>query len=224
MNRICRAFDDIGNINMNWAGVPAFNWQMLLSEHCYDTRMDIVNEFCDLDNIKVSLAISNAEESPAIRELTDNNAIIDEHIVDTLTRKFGSIEKCYPFIVKYLFTGENVAKGSHKQTFWRIFGDIAIANIRKNLENCSTCNVCGAKIPAWSKSHTCPKSSQGFYECIDCGKVCERTNSRQQRCPECQEHHRYNLRHVTRKKAIQEREERERQFTTFLQSHNKKTL
>ena len=222
MNRICKAFDDIGNINMNWAGVPAFNWQMLLSEPCLHNRMDIIDEFCELDNIKVSLTITNAEESPAEKELVDNNTIIDEHITDTLTRKFGSLEACYPYVVKHLFAGDGAAKQSHKQTFWRVFGDMAIANIRNNLKDCTICPECGAKIPSWATSHTCPKNVQGFYECIDCGKLCERTNSRQQRCSECQEHHRYDLRHISRKRSQEEREERGRQFTTFLQSRHKK--
>ena len=224
MNRICKTFDDIGNINMNWAGIPAFNWQMLLSETCLHSRTDIVSEFCDLDNIKVSLTITSAEESPAEKELVDNNTIIDEHIIDTLTRKFGSLEVCYPYIVKHLFTGDGAQKQSHKQTFWRIFGDIAIRNIRNNLKDCRICEECGAKIPSWATTHICPKNTQGFYECIDCGKMCERVNSRQQRCAECQEHHRYDLRHITKKKTLQEREERGRQFTTFLRSHYKETL
>lgn len=223
MNRICKVFDDIGNINMNWAGVPAFNWQMLLSEPCLYNRADIVSEFCDLDNIKVSLDITRAEESPAEKDLIDNNSIIDEHIIYTLTKKFGSLEICYPYLVKHLFTGENVSKPSHKQTFWRIFGDIAISNLRKNLADCTTCSKCGAKIPSWATSHTCPKDSQGFYECIDCGKLCERTNSRQQRCAECQEHRRHDLTQLSRKKARQERERGGRQFTSFLQYRYKRT-
>lgn len=222
MNRICKVFDDIGNINMSWAGVPAFNWEMLLSEPCLYTRTDIVTEFCELDNIKISLAINNAEESPATKEIIDNNAIIDEHIVYMLEKQFGSIETCYPYIVKYLFADDGATKSSHKQTFWRVFGDIAIRNIRENLESCTICSKCGAKIPAWSKSHTCPKSDQGFYVCCDCGKLCERTNSRQLRCPECQEHYRYDRKIINRKNSQKRREEREQQFTSFLQYRYKK--
>ena len=222
MNRICKAFDDIGNINMNWAGVPPFNWQMLLSEPCLYTRTDIIAEFCDLDNIKVSLAISNAEDSPAEKDIINNNAIIDEHITDTLIRKFGSLETCYPYIVKHLFTGEGFAKQSHKQTFWRIFGDIAVENLSRNLENCRTCPDCGAKIPNWVKTHTCLKSGQGFYACIDCGKLCQRTNSRQERCPDCQEHHRHDMKELSRKRTQEEREEREKSFTTLWRYRFKK--
>ena len=222
MNRICKSFDDIGNINMNWAGVPAFNWQMLLSEPCLYNRMDIVSEFCDLDSVKVSLAIESSEESPAEKELVDNNTVLDEFIIDSLTSKFGSLETCYPYIVKYLFTDDELAKSSHKQTFWRVFGDIAVRNIRANLQDYKVCEECGAKIPSWATSHTCPKNSQGFYDCIDCGKLCERTNSKQQRCPECQEAHRYDLRKIKRKQTEQQRKERAKQCTSFLAYRYKK--
>ena len=222
MNRICRAFDDIGNINMNWAGIPPFNWQMLLSEPCYQNRPDIISEFCDLDNIKVSLAISAAEENPTEKDLADKNSIIDEYIVDTLTRKFGSIDICYPYLVKFLFA-DNISKSSHKQTFWRIFGDIAVKNIQKNLEDFTVCKDCNAKVPKWATYHDCPKNSQGFLNCMDCGKLCQRINSKQKRCPECQEHHRYDLRHIGTKKTKQEKEERDQKFTSFSQSRYKKT-
>ena len=223
MNRICRAFDDIGNINMNWAGIAPFNHQMLMSEPCDHMRTDIVNEFCALDNIRVSLAISNAEDSPAENEIIDNSSIIDEHIIYSLTNKFGSIEICYPHIVEYLFGEDGVNKASHKQTFWRIFGDIAIRNLENNLKEGghTTCHACGAKVPVWAKTHDCPKNTQGFFTCVECGKSCIRTNSKQKRCPECQEHHRYDLRHNNRS---QKGKEREKQFITFLQYRYKKTL
>ena len=118
----------------------------------------------------------------------------------------------------YLFA-DNESSKFHKQTFWRIFGDIAINNIRENLNNCTICPKCGAKIPLWSKSHICPKNMQGFYVCRDCGKICERINSRQVRCTECQEQHRYDMRHISKAKSKEARKERGRQFTTFLQSH-----
>ena len=222
MNRICRKFDDIGNINMNFAGVEPFNWQMLLLEPCFKTRNDIITEFCDLDNIKISLAIVNAEESPAEKDIIDNNSIIDEHITEVLSSKFGSLDVCYPYIVKFLFSDDGISKQAHKQTFWRIFGEKAVENLRENLEDYSVCSDCGMKIPHWCMTHVCQKNTQGFYECSDCGKMCVRTNSRQQRCSECQEHYRHDLKIIYRKKTQQEREERGKQFTTFLQSRSKK--
>lgn len=217
MNRISRAFDDIGNINMNWAGVPAFNWQMLLAEPCFSSRMDIVSDFCDMDNIKISLAIASAEESPAEKDIIDNSSILDEHIVDTLVTKYGSLETCYPYVLKFLFTDENLNKAAHKQTFWRIFGDIAVNNLKKNLEDYSVCPKCNAKIPSWATSHSCPKNTQGFYQCIDCGQICQRVNSKQQRCRECQDVHTIELRKINKKKTKSERKEREGKFTTFLE-------
>lgn len=222
MNRICRAFDDIGNINMSMASIPSFNWQMLLAEPCLGERMDIVSEFYDLDNIKISMDIASSEESPAENDIIDTSTVIYEHIVYTLEQKFGSLETCYPFIVKQLFADEGASKSSHKQTFWKIFGDIAVRNIRANLATCTVCSKCGAKIPAWASSHTCPKNTQGFYECIDCGDICERTNSRQVRCTSCQEIYRNHQRHLNRLTKLQRREESRRTFTSFLQSQFKK--
>jgi len=185
--------------------------------------MDIVSDFCDMDNIKISLAIASAEESPAEKDIIDNSAIIDEHIVDTLVTKYGSLEACYPYVLKFLFTDENLNKAAHKQTFWRIFGEIAVNNLKKNLEDYSVCPKCNAKIPSWATSHSCPKNTQGFYQCIDCGQICQRTNSKQQRCRECQDHHKSELRAVNRKKTKSERKEREAKFTTFLEYRYKKT-
>ena len=224
MNRICKAFDDIGNINMNWAKVAPFNWRMLMSSPCHKTRMDIVSMFCDLDNIKVSIAIADIEESPAEKELFKNNGILEEYIVYMLTKNFGSIEECYPYITKYLFSGENVSKSTHKQTYWKIFGDIAIRNIQENLKSFKTCPLCGAKVPSWTKYHSCPKDTQGFYECNDCGKICRRKNARQCRCDQCQEDYRKEAKRISYYKTKQERKERDGLFTSFLPLRCKKTL
>lgn len=221
MNRLCGMFDDIGNINMNWAEIEPFNWQMLLPSPCLYNRPEIVKEFCELDSIKVSIAIQNAEESPAEKELENNNYILDEHITYMLTEKFGSLETCYPFIVKHLFVGDNFGKSANKQRFWRVFGDIAIDVLRKNLANCRTCPDCGAKIPNWAESHNCPKNEQGFYICEDCGTRCVRTNSRQKLCPDCQEHRRHDQKKNYRDRN-KNRKEREREFSSFWQYRFKK--
>lgn len=212
MNRICKAFEDIGNINMNWAGVAAFNWQMLLSGPCPDNRYDIVDYFCELDNIKISFDIISAEETPDEKSVVDNGTILDEHIIYSLEQRFGSLAECYPFIAKYLFSSEEISKSSHKQSFWRIFGDIAIENLRNNLKSCSICTKCSAKIPSWADHHECPRNVQGFYECIDCGQICERKNARQLRCPSCQEHRRHDMKVLNRKER---RKELTKQCSTF---------
>lgn len=222
MNRICAQFDDIGNINMNMAGVPPFNYQMLMSGLCMGTRSDIIEEFCKFDNVRRSLDISKAEESPAENELIDNNSVFEEHVVYTLVSKFGSLEVCYPYIVKYLFTDEMASKSSHKQTFWRVFGDIAIANLRKNLENYTVCPHCNMKVPAWATFHDCPKDSVGLYVCKDCGKLCERTNSKQRRCRDCQSIYDNQRRKDRRKQAKETKKERGLQRIIFLQSPYRK--
>ena len=101
--------------------------------------------------------------------------------------RYGSLENAYPHVAKYLFAGEGMNKSVHKQMFWRVFGQIALNNLRKNLSNCDTCQECGIKVPDWVANHNCIKNTKGFYECIDCGKLCERTNARQCRCEGCQE-------------------------------------
>ena len=224
MNRICAAFEDIGNIDMNWAGVAPFNWQMLMSGPCKDSRMDIVEAFCEADDIKLSMAILDADVSPAEKELFKGKGILEEYIVHILTKNFGTLEDCYPYIAKHLFSGENVSKSTHKQTFWKVFGEIAVRNLKENLKNYSICAECGAKIPSWSTHHICPKNSQGFYECIDCGKLCQRNNSKQCRCLECQKEHRANVKMLAKRKSRAERKEREASCTSFLRYRYRKTL
>lgn len=191
MNRICAQFDDIGNINFNYAGVPPFNYQMLLSEPCLTINNELVNIFCEMDDSNFSNIIEMKEyDDLGIKENTGGFEILKDAIVHELELKCKNIEVAYPFVTKYLFTGENMNKASHKQMFWRVFGDIAVHNIRNNLESCDTCPDCGMKVPYWVNKHVCIKNSPGFFECVDCGKLCERTNSRQCRCEECQQEYR----------------------------------
>ena len=186
MNRICAAFDDIGNIDMNFAGIPPFNYQMLMSEPWTKKNSELVQTFFALDGMSISAEIALAETPPHERSSAGMYEMLAEIIRETLEENFGTIEECYPYIVKALFAGDNWKKPSHKKMFWRIFGDIAVRNLERNLQDYILCPDCYAKIPAWSKDHNCPKNTQGFFVCVDCGKQCIREGSRQCRCAECQ--------------------------------------
>ena len=100
------------------------------------------------------------------------------------------MEAVYPYIVKYLFGGEGINRSAHKQMFWRVFGNIALNTLKENLKSCTVCKNCYVRVPKWVNKHVCIKNAQGFFECIDCGAIEQRANSRQYRCPMCQEQHR----------------------------------
>lgn len=191
MNRICKAFEDIGMINLNYAGVSPFNWQMLLSAPCPNSRQEITDMFIEMDSINVPSIIEAREDSYADKkQLINGYSILAEDITEQIIEEFGSLEVAYPYIAKYLFAGESANKSAHKQMFWRIFGEIALNNIRNNLKDSDTCQSCGMQVPSWVKNHQCVKNTKGFYECIDCGVMCERTNAKQCRCEMCQDGYR----------------------------------
>lgn len=188
MNRICESFNDIGNINLNYANVPPFNWQMLLENNDAVYNIAAVSMFCRMDDANVSNLIDEFQcELEASTNTSSMYAIVSQSIADELVSNYGSLENVYPSIVKYLFAGSNAAKTSHKQMFWRVFGHLACQALERNMKTYTVCSKCGMKIPAWGKSHACPKSAVGFFECCDCGAWCERTNSRQCRCSSCQQ-------------------------------------
>lgn len=223
MNRICAFFDDIGNINMNMAEVPAFNVQMLLSEPLKKLNNNIVQTFCDLDSMQISIDIILSETSPSECNAAGMYEMLAEEYTNILIEKFGSIEACYPHIASFLFSGEHLKSNSHKRMFWRIFGDIALTNLENNLRSNEVCQFCGAKVPSWADTHVCPKNIQGFYVCCDCGQLCSRTNSKQKRCENCQK--KWNaLSHRNRSAKQRERQkEYEKKCITFLQSCWNKT-
>ena len=188
MNRICASFDDIGNINMNYANVPPFNWQMLIRDNKETYNISAVSLFCNMDDASVSSFIDNAMfEQEAPQKASMLYGLIGRAIAEELIMRFGSLESVYPSIVKYLFAGSNANKMVHKQMFWRVFGDLACQALEQNMNTYTVCEKCGMKLPAWAKKHSCPKDAVGFFECCDCGAWCERTNSRQYRCASCQE-------------------------------------
>lgn len=191
MNRICRSFDDIGRLDMNYAGVDPFNYEMMLSEAPGEYDIDAVKTFCDLDNNAKSLRIAATNEQDSFdREIARGYDFIREIIEYKLLETHDSIEEVYPSIVKYLYSGDNFNKSTHKQMFWRMFGDIAQRNIEENLQTCSVCSRCGAKYPAWKQNHVCLSNAKGFFNCKDCGRYCIRTHSKQCRCVDCQREYR----------------------------------
>lgn len=202
MNRICAAFDDIGNINMNYANVAPFNWQMFLTDNSVIYNIAAVALFCKMDDANVANVIEiQSTELESGMKINSLYNIVSEDIAYELIKRFGSLEDVYPSIVKYLFAGNNANKIAHKRMFWRVFGDIACKALEQNMQTYTVCEKCGMKIPAWGKSHICPKDVVGFFECCDCGAWCERTNSKQCRCASCQEEfHKFQNNLINKKK------------------------
>ena len=224
MNRICRAFDDIGRINLNYAGVNQFNWQMLLTGPCTNSRPEIPALFCDLDDANLPNVIRSQENNYSNeKQLINNYALMAEDITRIMTEKYGSLEYVYPYIVKYLFAGEGVDKAAHKRMFWRIFGNIALANLKANIKTCSVCDICHKRIPSWANTHQCIKNVQGFFECIDCGIMCERKNPKQCRCEGCQEVYRRTFKTEREKKKRRMKKAAELKRTIALQSSSSET-
>lgn len=206
MNRICSQFDDIGNINLNYSGLPPFNWQMLLSEPCLSTNNSLIQTFCEMDDSNFSNIIEMKEyDDLSTKENTGGYEILKESIIHELELQCGSVEAAYPYITKYLFTGDNLNKASHKQMYWRVFGSITVRNLINNLTAFDVCPECGAKVPLWVEKHVCAKNSPGFFECVDCGKLCERMSSKQSRCESCQQQYRYTYKLANKRKNYQKK-------------------
>lgn len=187
MNRICRRFESVGNIRMDYAGVAPFNWQMLMPGTCRGSNPEAFSLFCQMDDGNLVNVISG-KDLIAIedKEETFGYDILRDEIISELCERFGSLEVVYPFITKALFAGEGADKQSHKQMFWRVFGDLAVKVLEENLRSYGVCPVCGMRVPSWEKEHICPKQIKGFYKCVDCGVLCQRISSNQCRCQECQ--------------------------------------
>ena len=224
MSRICNAFNDIKNINFNYAGVLKFNYQMLMKGFCKGNNPELVKLFCDMDKSNISMVIET-KDLPYNNEkiLINDYGILANDIKRRIEEKYGSLEYAYPFIVKELFAGEGANKASHKRMFWRVFGDIALNILRENLANCDVCPECNMKIPAWIENHTCIKNTKGFYECVDCHKQCERKHSRQYRCEDCQEIFNHWMKNERQKNNRRNKKAEKDQCISRLQSSSNET-
>lgn len=187
MNRLCKRYNNIGRMNMNFAGIPPFNWQMLMPENPTPYQKDWVQIFCHIDDENLANVIEGAAATDAgeASELRGYD-FVAEMIADELMKQAGSLEAVYPSVVKYLFVGDHLMKQTHKQMFWRVFGRIALDTLKQNLQRAQSCPKCGMLYPDW-ENHVCTKHHPGFLTCVDCGKSCVRKNPKQKRCPSCQE-------------------------------------
>lgn len=224
MNRICAAFNDIGNINLHISDVPPFNWQMFLSEPCTDTKSEICETFCNMDNVNMTNVIESKDfDYVTERESKAGYDLLASMIVKEMTEKYGPLEDSFPYIVKYLFAGKAYEKAAHKQMFWRVYGEIALKNLKANLKTCKVCSDCGMKYPEWAKTHSCPKNIQGFFTCVDCNKLYPQKNSKQCRCEICQEEYRRTSEKTRKKNRYEKMKRDEQERIGSLESRLKKT-
>ena len=150
MNRICAQFDDVGKINTQIADLPAFNWHMLLSGPCLNARTDICELFCQMDNTNLTNIIESREYDYSYeKESKAGYDLLAKMISDEMIETYGSLEFTFPYITKYLFAGNASESKPHKKMYWRVYGEIALENLKKNLETCTVCPECEMKIPEW---------------------------------------------------------------------------
>lgn len=208
MNRLCALFDNIGNINLNAVGVPPFNGEMFLEAPVTEINTEAVELFSRLDDSNLQSRIDGASMMDVMEMYNAfGYEALKELITDKLTELCGSIEAAYPSIAYTLFVGDGKDKAAHKQMFWRVFGDIALRNLKLNLMTCVTCAHCGMKLPVWTEEHGCSATVKGFFTCVECGKWCHRINGRQKRCPECQAKHRKLVKRASKVKERLRRKE-----------------
>lgn len=208
MNRLCALFDNIGNINLNAVGVPPFNGEMFLEAPVTEINTEAVELFSRLDDSNLQSRIDGASMMDVMEMYNAfGYEALKELITDKLTELCGSIEAAYPSIAYTLFVGDGKDKAAHKQMFWRVFGDIALRNLKLNLMTCVTCVHCGIKLPVWTEEHGCSAAVKGFFTCVECGKWCHRLNGRQKRCPECQAKHRKLVKRASKVKERLRRKE-----------------
>ena len=188
MDRICAIFSKVGNITMNYDSIPAFNWKMLLSNNEVSDDNGAFDLFCKLDDeaSAITMAVSGSDSS-SVYSARNSREYHKNRIVNELESRYGSIENVYPVIVKNLFSGKAAGKITHKQSFWMIFGTIAVENIKHNISNSTVCHTCGANIPAFDIDHQCSAGVKGMFVCDMCGKLVPRKGPKQKRCSACQE-------------------------------------
>lgn len=186
MNRICMAFNDVNRLNFAKAGIAPFNYQMLLDENDTGYDQQVVDIFADA----ASEGMIGYIQSAKLADLAEKGRAMKSELLSELIAErveaVMPLEQAYRSIVKALFAQDRIDKTSCKQEFWNVFGHIALEKLKRNLSSCTVCEKCGCKVPTWAKSHHCPKNIADFFECISCGAIERRTNSRQCRCAECQ--------------------------------------
>ena len=149
-------------------------------------NIDLVSTFCAMDSFNLANLIQMQEDRIEDKEIALSFNLLSETIIHELLKKVPTLEDVYPHIAKYLYADDNADKSTHKQMFWRIFGNIALANLQANLSEYNICPDCGMKIPAWSTGHHCRAVGKRLLTCIDCGIIADRTGPKQCRCEICQ--------------------------------------
>jgi len=190
MNRICAAFNDVGRLDLRYAGVPPFNYKMLMNESDAGNNKQAVETFINAcSEATLCNVIAQKNSDLGERSTLMKTLLVAESIAKKI-EEVAPLEEAYGPIVRFLFAGDGVVKRTYKQEFWNVFGDIALERLKNNLKTCTVCEHCGTRLPEWSKKHRCRDRLPDYFECAGCGKMVERLNPRQCRCPECQKEYR----------------------------------
>lgn len=161
-----------------------------MSEPAQAINLDLVSAFCSINSTNLANQLHMEYDHVEEKDIGASFHVLAEAIANELLQHVPTLKDAYPHIAKYLYADDNASKSTHKQMFWRIFGDIALANLQTNLSDCTECPDCGIKIPSWSAGHNCKAIGKKTLACIDCGSIVDRTGPKQCRCESCQSKYR----------------------------------
>ncbi|QNK60692.1 hypothetical protein H7F31_17980 [Paenibacillus sp. PAMC21692] len=161
-------------INFNAANLGQFNYQTLMRNKRVALKSDeaqaIITKYTELDTGKFMKSFKKYEEA-AIPYVYMN---IRNQILDTNS----NLNYVVDVLVKYLYVEK---ASSYKTTLWSSFGDVIVANLRRNIED---------------------GLDNGFILCADCGDRAQLVRQRQTLCDPCQ------MVRTRERKRIQKRRER----------------
>lgn len=175
MNRICSQFEKPFKSNINMKAVPQFNWRMLSSGQPFESCQDVIDLYLELSNENNMI---QPELDPV--EIVRRQQIADDEYRQRLS-EITDIETAYENILQYVFDNAP-SKIKYSTLFFRIFGEIYLRNLERNLCESRECEFCKRKVPLW-ENHDTNCELRGI--CSQCGNVYVKRKVNQCMCSDC---------------------------------------
>jgi hypothetical protein len=114
-----------------------FNYNMLMSRENVNLNKDIINKYLKFHRTK--------KWKMKLQEniKTEHELYIYRQFRDEMLESGHEAEYITDVLVKYLYNQKN---SKNKETLWKTFGDVLLANLRENLKNTKQCESCGTRI------------------------------------------------------------------------------
>ncbi|UNC92734.1 hypothetical protein [Candidatus Contubernalis alkaliaceticus] len=168
VNRICKNIEDIKQGDFDFSGTGKFRYDKLINNKKIEIDGRVINEYMRMKEESQKYFFNEDSAKKEEIGIAVWSIMKDEFSLfcESINVK---LEDAVDMIIKYIYKSNKKERDGRKELLFKVFGDVIVENLTKNLNGTIMCNCCGARAK---------KKSNRQKMCPGCAEKINRLNAK----------------------------------------------